>query len=125
MHANATASSRRFKQDHGGVAPVRLPIAAWSLAALLGGAGLVLSLAAADAADRQQVAHGKYMVSLMGCTDCHTPGHFFGKEDSSKYLAGSDVGFAVPGLGVFVGPNITSDKEPGSATGPKRKSSPL
>src|SRR5262249_22742580 len=40
-------------------------------------------------------------------------GYFFGKPDMSKFLAGSDVGFALPGLGVFVAPNLTSDKETG------------
>jgi hypothetical protein len=73
---------------------------------------LVLPLRGADAAD-SEVARGKYLVSINGCTDCHTPGHFFGKPDQSRYLGGSDVGFAIPGLGVFVGPNLTSDKESG------------
>jgi mono/diheme cytochrome c family protein len=71
-----------------------------------------LAFRPADAAAKD-VARGKYMVSLMGCTDCHTPGHFLGKEDSSRFLAGSEVGFAIPGLGVFYGPNLTSDKETG------------
>ncbi len=31
----------------------------------------------------------------------------------SRFLGGSDVGFEIPGLGVFVGPNITPDKETG------------
>jgi hypothetical protein len=31
----------------------------------------------------------------------------------SRYLAGSEVGFEVPGLGVFYGPNLTPDKETG------------
>ena len=55
----------------------------------------------------RQVARGKYLVGLMSCTDCHTPGHFLGKEDATKFLGGSDVGFGIPGLGVFVGPNLT------------------
>jgi len=59
------------------------------------------------------VARGKYLVSINGCNDCHTPGYFFGKPDATKYLGGSDVGFAMPGLGVFVGPNLTPDKETG------------
>ena len=29
------------------------------------------------------------------------------------YLGGSDVGFEIPGLGVFVGPNLTPDKATG------------
>jgi hypothetical protein len=31
----------------------------------------------------------------------------------SRFLGGSDVGFEIPGEGVFVGPNITPDKETG------------
>ncbi len=80
---------------------------------LLAAAALAPSLRPANAADQDQIARGKYMVGLMGCTDCHTPGHFLGKEDHTRYLGGSDVGFAIPGLGVFVGPNLTPDNETG------------
>jgi hypothetical protein len=31
----------------------------------------------------------------------------------ANYLAGSEVGFEIPGLGVFHGPNLTPDKETG------------
>ena len=31
----------------------------------------------------------------------------------ARYLGGSDVGFEIPDLGVFVGPNLTPDKETG------------
>jgi hypothetical protein len=31
----------------------------------------------------------------------------------TSYLGGSDVGFEVPQVGVFVGPNLTPDKETG------------
>ena len=51
--------------------------------------------------------------SSPGCNDCHTPGFFFGKPDKDKFLGGSDVGFEIPGLGVFNGRNITPDKETG------------
>lgn len=68
-----------------------------------------------DAAD-PQVARGQYLVQVAGCTDCHTPGHLLGSPDPAKYLAGSDVGFAIPGHGVFVGPNLTPDKETGLGT---------
>jgi mono/diheme cytochrome c family protein len=61
----------------------------------------------------EDVARGKYLVSVAGCNDCHTPGYFFGKPDESRYLGGSEVGFEVPGVGVFHGPNLTSDKESG------------
>ncbi|WP_074067923.1 c-type cytochrome [Rhizobium gallicum] len=73
--------------------------------------GLQPSMAAA--ADDTQIARGEYLVTIGGCNDCHTPGYFFGKPDSSRFLGGSDVGFEIPGEGVFVSPNITSDKETG------------
>jgi len=60
-----------------------------------------------------QIARGKYLANLSGCNDCHTPGYFLGKPDMTRYLAGSEVGFEIPGLGVFHGPNLTPDKETG------------
>lgn len=45
--------------------------------------------------------------------DCRTPGYFFCKPDMTRYLGGSDVGFQMPGLGVFYAPNLTPDKETG------------
>ena len=63
--------------------------------------------------DERQVQRGKYLVGIVGCGDCHTPGHFFGKPDPSRALSGSEVGFEVPQLGVFYGSNLTPDKETG------------
>ena len=64
-------------------------------------------------ADDAQLARGKYLVIVAGCSDCHTPGALLGAPDMKRYLGGSDVGFAIPGLGVFVGENLTPDKETG------------
>jgi mono/diheme cytochrome c family protein len=64
-------------------------------------------------ADSEQVKHGEYLVQLAGCTDCHTPGHLLGKPDMARFLGGSDVGFEMPGLGIFVGPNLTPDNSTG------------
>ncbi|MGJ4943435.1 cytochrome c [Bradyrhizobium sp. HKCCYLS1011] len=73
-----------------------------------------LSLAIAPArAEDTELVRGKYLVTVGGCTDCHTPGHLLGKPDMTRFLAGSDVGFAIPGMGVFVGRNLTSDKATG------------
>src|SRR5271168_5099129 len=69
-------------------------------------------VSSANAAD-WQVERGKFLVNIIPCTDCHTPGSFFGKPDMSRYLGGSEVGFEVPGLGVFYGPNLTPDTETG------------
>ena len=67
----------------------------------------------AHAADPAAVARGKYLVTIASCHDCHTPGYFLGKPDMARYLGGSDVGFELPGLGTFVGPNLTPDKATG------------
>src|SRR4051794_1729701 len=83
-------------------------VAAVSLAATL----LTAMNIAARAADAE-VERGKYLVSVIPCTDCHTPGTFLGKPDFNRYLAGSEVGFEVPRLGVFYGPNLTPDEETG------------
>lgn len=61
-------------------------------------------------------ARGKYLVQLGGCTDCHTPGHFLGRPDMARFLGGSDVGIEVPGLGIFVPPNLTPDNDTGLGT---------
>jgi hypothetical protein len=63
---------------------------------IMGGAAVVAASLrpVAAFADSAQVARGKYLVRLAGCTDCHTPGHFLGKPDMSRYLAGSEVGSA-------------------------------
>jgi mono/diheme cytochrome c family protein len=73
-----------------------------------------LALQSAPArADNAQIERGKYLVGIAGCNDCHTPGYFFGQPDITRYLGGSEVGFEIPGLGVFVGRNLTPDKETG------------
>jgi mono/diheme cytochrome c family protein len=79
---------------------------------------LVLSITVANPgpADRQVIERGKYLVTLGGCMDCHTPGYFFGKPDTARFLGGSEVGFEIPGLGVFHGPNLTPDNETGLGT---------
>jgi mono/diheme cytochrome c family protein len=66
----------------------------------------------AAAAD-PQAERGKYLVTITGCNDCHTPGYFLGKPDFANALSGSEVGFSIPGVGVFVGRNLTPDKETG------------
>jgi mono/diheme cytochrome c family protein len=101
-HADA---SHRLEARH------RANVAHLAVALVLAGAWVVIPLRGANA--DSQLARGKYLVSINGCTDCHTPGHFLGKEDATKYLGGSDVGFAIPGLGVFVGANLTPDKTTG------------
>jgi len=73
----------------------------------------LVAVSAISKAAETEVQRGKYLVSIIPCTDCHTPGTFLGKSDSKRYLGGSEVGFEVPGLGIFYGPNLTPDDETG------------
>lgn len=73
--------------------------------------GAVLAAPAVQA--QTPVERGKYLVTIAGCNDCHTPGYFLGSPDKARFLGGSEVGFELPGLGTFYGPNITPDKETG------------
>jgi len=83
-------------------------------AALAGAAAMIAATTAAPTARAETlVERGHYLAVLAGCNDCHTPGFFLGAPDKAKYLGGSDVGFEIPGLGVFAGRNITPDKETG------------
>ena len=81
--------------------------------ALACSAVVTLSAALQVRAEMATAARGKYLVNLAGCNDCHTPGYFFGKPDMARFLGGSEVGFEIPGLGVFHGPNVTPDKDTG------------
>lgn len=56
---------------------------------------------------------GQYLATVMDCGGCHTPGALRGEPDASRPFAGSDVGFKLPGLGVFFPPNLTPDPETG------------
>ncbi|CDN54227.1 Putative cytochrome c protein [Neorhizobium galegae bv. officinalis bv. officinalis str. HAMBI 1141] len=88
------------------VAKRALPAAFAALAAVIGSSP-------AGAADGELVERGKYLLTIGNWTDCHTPGHFLGKPDMTRHLGGSEVGFEIPGLGVFYGPNLTPDEAMG------------
>lgn len=74
---------------------------------------LTLGATTGARADDAKVERGKYLVALGGCNDCHTPGYFLGKPDFEHALSGSEVGFEIPKVGVFYGPNLTPDEETG------------
>ena len=84
-------------------------------------AGLQATVVAAES----QVERGKYLVTIASCGDCHTPGGLLGKPDASRTLGGSEVGFEMPGAGVFYGPNLTPTARLGSGAGQVRRSSRL
>ena len=72
----------------------------------------VLAFAGAAHAETQ-IERGKYLVTIAGCNDCHTPGGMLGQPDQKRVLAGSDVGFGDPASGVWIGGNLTPDPETG------------
>ena len=78
------------------------------------GAILTVGLAgAAASAAETQIERGKYLVTVMGCSDCHTDGSFVGKPDMAHFLGGSGIGFEIPNLGYFYGANLTPDPDTG------------
>lgn len=76
---------------------------------------VVVSLAGFPLAARAETPaeRGLYLVTIAGCNDCHTPGALLGNPDKTRLLGGSDVGFGDPGSGVWIGGNLTPDKETG------------
>ena len=80
-----------------------------SVAAL--GASSLVSAKPGAAAD-PAVARGRYLVTIMACNDCHTPGSFYGAPDQARFLSGSEMGWAGP-WGVVYAANLTPDPETG------------
>lgn len=73
---------------------------------------LALTVAAAQAS-AQQPQRGEYLSRIMDCGGCHTPGAMAGQPDMARNLAGSPLGFEIPGLGIFYPPNLTPDPDTG------------
>lgn len=74
---------------------------------------VALGCASVASAAENSLERGKYLAEIMDCTGCHTPGAMTGHPDQARFLAGADVGFEIPNLGIFYPPNLTSDSETG------------
>jgi len=59
-----------------------------------------------------RVVRGEYLITVMGCGDCHTPGTLFGAPDPERRFAGSELGWKGP-WGVTYARNLTPDPETG------------
>ena len=70
------------------------------------------STATAATTAEQKLARGKYLVTVTGCNDCHTPGSLYGAPDMSRMLSGSELGWTGP-WGTSYAANITPDPETG------------
>ena len=67
---------------------------------------------AATMTPEQQIARGRYIATITGCNDCHTPGTLYGAPDMSRQLAGSELGWTGP-WGTSYAANITPDMATG------------
>jgi mono/diheme cytochrome c family protein len=77
------------------------------------GAVVLAALAAGPLRAATDVERGRYLAEVLVCGECHTPGALLGKPDKANPLGGSEVGYEIPGLGVFYGANLTPDVETG------------
>ena len=59
-----------------------------------------------------KVARGKYLVSVLACNDCHTPGGLYGAPDMTRMLSGSELGWTGP-WGTSYPANLTPDPQTG------------
>lgn len=77
-------------------------------------AGLAALLTtAAPALAETQVERGQYLAHIMDCGGCHHTGAFTPQPNLETPLAGSQIGFEIPGMGVFYPANLTPDEETG------------
>ncbi len=80
-------------------------------------AGCLISCARESAApkgmtDTELVERGRYLVTVLGCDDCHTPGYFYGAADTARALSGSELGWK--GFwGVSYAANLTPEPQTG------------
>ena len=63
----------------------------------------------------KRLERGKYLTTICGCNDCHTPGTLYGAPDFSRQFSGSDLGWQGP-WGVSFARNLTPDPETGIGT---------
>src|SRR5262245_23772289 len=80
---------------------------------ILAVAGLVATVIAAPASAETLVERGEYLAHIMDCGGCHNTGAFTPQPNLETPLAGSQIGFEIPGMGVFYPANLTPDEETG------------
>ena len=66
------------------------------------------------------VVRGRYLVTIMSCSDCHTPGALYGAPDTTRLLSGSELGWTGP-WGVVRARNLTPDSTTGIGTWSKEQ----
>src|SRR3954451_12672175 len=84
-----------------------------AISALLAVTLIVLAAASLARSLPTPRSRGEYLTTIMDCGGCHTGGVLARQPDPRLHLAGSGIGFGVPGLGVFYTPNLTPDRDTG------------
>ncbi len=92
--------------------PVRRSVPVLVSAVLVCGVALAFAQGGAQQADPALIAKGKYLVQIMSCGDCHTPGTFYGAPDAARAYSGSEMGWKGP-WGVRYAANLTPDLDTG------------
>ena len=69
----------------------------------------------ASAPAEDQLTRGRRLTYTSGCMDCHTPGSFYGAPDTTRLLAGSELGWTGP-WGTTYPRNLTPDSTTGIGT---------
>jgi mono/diheme cytochrome c family protein len=80
---------------------------------ILAASAIAATIIVHPASAETTVERGAYLAHIMDCGGCHNTGAFTPQPNLDTPLAGSDIGFEVPGLGVFYPPNLTPDAETG------------
>jgi len=70
---------------------------------------LAAPVTADELADRARIERGAYLAGIMDCGGCHTPRGPDGTPIHEAGLSGGNVGFEIPGVGIFWPPNLTPD----------------
>ena len=83
-------------------------IALVAVVCLIAGSSLAFAAGKQDAKRAARVERGAYLVHIMGCGDCHTPGTFYGSPDMERMLSGSEMGWQGP-TGIVFAANLTPD----------------
>jgi mono/diheme cytochrome c family protein len=75
-----------------------ITLASLAVAAIAASAAGPATLATPSEAHGDPIAHGRYLVSISGCNDCHTAGYSQsgGHAPIANWLTGSGVGFQGP-----------------------------
>ena len=76
-------------------------------------ATVLLAVSQGAAKAETLVERGQYLAQIMDCGGCHNTGAFTPEPNMKTPLAGSMIGFEIPGMGIFYPPNLTPDEKTG------------